>query len=492
MTRKLLVIFAVLIAQAIPTVAESREKDLDRWVDRDLIPYVRQQLIVHPRFRNETVMFVVLHDNTPASASNALALSIRDRLLAAAVATEGVAIGWQQGRSGAAPVPGPKDCQHDDVHYYIGIELAQKLDSSYAVSLRALDLEDRNWVTGFGRTWQGQLNTSQRQAMRQPRIDDTFLGARDVPFTIAQTDLMAAYLAHKLACELHRNLAAEYVVAASAGQPGGTGSLDGTVELIGNNLASRQALALSGDAAKANAVLSGKAHPIDGVLHQYWVTVTPAGADDDVAALSASAYIVLPDAQPQRPVAPDASMQSLEARPPPPITIPNAGRDAVLGPLRVTPPRSVSECSRYRCSMLQTEAMADAIVFFLEHQAHHGLVRLGDMECRSRTSARIARDGESLSFPVARTSTASRHWTAVDEWRLEPDADTFYAIAVTDAGVARQLANHMDRLPLRCGESIRPGLEAEQLRDWLDDFALLSARAAEHIDWRAIEVDNVL
>ena len=83
MTRKLLVIFAVLIAQAIPNVAESREKDLDRWVDRDLIPYVRQQLIVHPRFRNETVMFVVLHDNAPASASNALALSIRDRLLAA-------------------------------------------------------------------------------------------------------------------------------------------------------------------------------------------------------------------------------------------------------------------------------------------------------------------------------------------------------------------------------------------------------------------------
>ncbi|HEY5643322.1 MAG TPA: hypothetical protein VIS31_10655 [Woeseiaceae bacterium] len=490
MTRKFLVIFAVLIAQAIPTVAESREKDLDRWVDRDLIPYVRQQLIVHPRFRNETVMFVVLRDNAPASASNALALSIRDRLLAAAVATEGVAIGWQQGRSGAAPVPGPNDCQHDDVHYYIGIELAQKLDSSYAVSLRALDLEDRNWVAGFGRTWQGQLNTSQRQAMRQPRIDDTFLGARDVPFTIAQTDLMAAFLAHKLACELHRQLAAEYVVAADGSQPGN--GLDGTVELIGNNLASRQALALSGDAAQANAVLSGKAHRIDGVLHQYWVTVTPAGTDDDLAALSASAYIVLPDTQPQRPALPDAAPQAVAARLPPPLTIPNAGRDALLGPLRVTPPRSVSECSRYRCSMLQTEAMADAIVFFLEHQANHGLVRLGGMECRSRTSARIARDGESLSFPVARTSTSSRNWAAVEEWRLEPEADTFYAVAVTDAGVARQLANHMDRLPLRCGASIRQGLEAERLRDWLDDFALLSARAAEHIDWRAIEVDDVL
>ena len=47
-------------------------------------------------------MFVILDDNVPASSTNAFALSIRDRLLAAAVATQGVEVGWQQGRSGAA------------------------------------------------------------------------------------------------------------------------------------------------------------------------------------------------------------------------------------------------------------------------------------------------------------------------------------------------------------------------------------------------------
>ena len=90
MMYRILMLLAVLVAQSIPAVAESREKDLDRWVDRDLIPYVRQQLIVHPRFKGETVMFVVLDDNAPASTTNALALSMRDRLLAAAVATRGV------------------------------------------------------------------------------------------------------------------------------------------------------------------------------------------------------------------------------------------------------------------------------------------------------------------------------------------------------------------------------------------------------------------
>ena len=194
--KRLLIVLAMLVAQSIPTVAESREKDVDRWVDRDLIPYVRQQLVVHPRFRDETVMFVVLDDNAPASSTNALALSIRDRLLAAAVDTRGVEIGWQQGRSGVALESSPQDCMRDEVHYYIGIELTQKLDGTYAVNVRALDLEDRNWVTGFGRRWQGRLSTSQRQAMRQKRVDDTFLGARDVPFTLTQTDLLALSLIH--------------------------------------------------------------------------------------------------------------------------------------------------------------------------------------------------------------------------------------------------------------------------------------------------------
>ena len=70
--KRTLILITLLIAQSIPTVAESREKDLDRWVDRNLIPYVRQQLVIHPRFKNETVMFVVLDDNAYAIAFSRL------------------------------------------------------------------------------------------------------------------------------------------------------------------------------------------------------------------------------------------------------------------------------------------------------------------------------------------------------------------------------------------------------------------------------------
>lgn len=506
MTRRILILLTILVAQSIPAVAQSREKNLDRWLDQDLVPYVRQQLLVHPRFKNETVMFVVLRDNAPASASNALALSLRDRILAAAVATPGVAVGWQQGRSSNSLDSKPHDCMLDDVHYYIGVELTQKLDSSYAVNVRALDLEDRNWVTGFGRRWQGQLSTTQRQAMRQSRIDETFLGARDVPFTIAQTDLLAAHLAHQLSCAIQRRVADEYVVATDLREPASQG-LNGTVELISNNLASRQALTLSNDDDRTNAILSGKAHQIDDALYQYWLTITPQNEDDDVTALSASAYIVLPETSLAK-VAPQPSKakESIPAPSPSMVSIPNAGKSPMISPLRLASPGSFSDCqdgsvvireasymSGMRpCSLLQTEAQTDAIVFFLQHQANHGLVRLSGPACRSRTAVRIARKGDSIRFPIAKTSTASRDWSETHDWSLEPDLDTYYAVVISNAEVARRIANHLDELPLRCSASIRPGFEGDELREWLADFAMITARSSQDVDWRALRVKNVL
>jgi hypothetical protein len=494
MIRRILIFLTLILAQSIPTTAESREKDLDQWLDRELVPYVKQQLMVHPRFKNETVMFVVLEDNAPASTSNELALSLRDRLLESAIDSAGVSIGWQQGRSGAALESRPDDCLRDSIHYYIGLELGQNLDGRYSVTLRALDLEDRTWVTGFGKQWSGRLSTIQRQAMRQQSIDMTFLGARDVPFTVEQTDLLASHLAHQLSCTLKQQMEDEYVVSRQADVPAADG-LDGTVELISNNLANRQALRLTSDNDKTNAVLSGKAHQIDGVLHQYWLTVTPDSTNDDLPALSVSAYIVLPFAEPaplvadRSPPRESPATQKISYQKPRAISIPNAGKDGVIGPLTIAAPLS-SECF-WSCSMLQTRANTDAIVFFLEHQANHGLVRLAGEDCRKRTVARVARAGDTLNFPISKTSTDRNNWSETYEWAVESEMDTFFAVAATDADVARRIANHIDALPIRCSTSLRPGLKGAALEAWLTKFASITAASQEHIDWRAIQVRDI-
>ncbi len=490
--KHLLIALTIIVAQAIPATAQSREKGLDHWMDRSLVPYVRQQLQSHPRFKGQTVTFVVLQDNAPTPTTNALALSIRDRLLESALDSGGISIGWQQGNK---PV-GLQGCQSDDVHYHVGIELSQELDGSYAVNVRALDLGEREWVAGFGRRWQGKLTTIQRQAMRQSRVDETFLGAREVPFTVEQTDLLAAHLAHSLNCTLQRQLEGDYIVIPAAG-PEDT-PLAGTVELIGNNLANNQALVLTGNPEKTNAVLSGKAHPINGRLHQYWLTITPTSETDGLSALSASAYVLLPETSRPTLVIESEPVETNAAVVAPAslkvgrsVSVPTAGADGLIGPLSITGPANIAECE-WPCSMLRSKANVDAIVFFLEHQAGYGLVRLASGDCRNRTVARVVREGETVSFPISRKTTDAKKWREAYEWQLDPELDTFYAIAITDADMARNMANVMDKLPQRCANALRPGLTESELETWLQDFAEFAAGSARHLDWRALQVRDVM
>jgi hypothetical protein len=487
MTRQMLLVLTLILAAASSSTAHSREKNLDQWLDRELIPYVQQQLTTHPRFKDETVMFVVLQDNAPASISNDLALSLRDSLLEAAIDSAGISVGWRQGRSGNSLETRPDDCLRDKVHYYIGLDLSQQLDGNYSVIARALDLEDSTWVTGFGKQWHGHLGSVQRQAMRTQRVDETFLGARDVPFALHQTDLLAAHLAHQLSCTLKQQTDEEYVVATSR-NASSSGVLDGTVELIGNNLAHRQALLLTDDVNRSNAILSGKAHQIDDALYQYWLTVSPDSDSDDLATLGVSAYIVLPSAN----STPVIAMHVADAKKPTQraVSIPNGNEEGLIGPLQILAPISRVECLR-PCSMLTTRANADAIVFFLEHQANHGLVRLSGESCSRSSAGRVARNGDVLQLPIARTTTDRSNWMETDDWNIDTRTDTFFAVVATDDVVARRLANHINRLPLRCSKSMRPGLTDVALKNWLEELASITSRSPQHTDWRAIRVRNI-
>ncbi|MGI9223432.1 MAG: hypothetical protein ACR2QX_03075 [Woeseiaceae bacterium] len=514
--KRLIQILSLAVALSISLPAAAKERNLDRWFDQELVPFVTTQLVEHPRFKNETVMFVVLENNAPAAVSNALALSLRDRLLDAALNTAGVSIGWRQGGTPTTGSTQAIDCTRDDVHYYIGLELSKHLDGTYGITVRALDLEDRNWVSGFSESWKGQLSTIQRQAVRESSADKTFRGARDVPFVAQETDLLAAHLAHKLSCALHRETSGSYVVAADRDSDT-SDNITATAELVGNNLAGQDALELTNDDARINASLSGKAHRIDGALFQYWLTVTPKNPDDELSTLSASAYILMPgirladqgDSATQSPPA-----AANDPKPLPPerhanatISVPNAVDNPFFGPLRIFESNNATSCgaaadstvqrttyngSQQACSLLAASTRRDAIVFVLEHQANYGLVRLGGPTCRERTSPHVVTRGQLMRYPIPYTSIGSSQARETPDWLVSPDIDTYYAFAVTDARAARQFANHFDQLPMRCSSGLRPGLTNNALHRWLDEFAVLAARHAGHVDWRAIEVKDVL
>lgn len=515
----------LLFAAALLSVtAEAGETTLERWLDRELIPHVTRQLSEHPRFKGETVLFVVMKDGTPAAISDTLTLSLRDRLLDAAVDKAGISIGWRQREAPATAAA----CQKDQVHYYIGVETSRELNGQFAVRVRALDIVQSEWVGGFGRQWSGYLTTPEHRAMRQRDTDALFLGTRDVPFAAGQNDLLASYLAHELACTLHRQLAGDYVIerTTSGDDPG---ALGGTVELIGNNLVRSRALALTADRQRSNAILSGKAHRIDGDLYQYWVSVTPSddgdlpgdsklsndsnlsddrnlSGDSKLSAVSASAYVVLERHEPPARTRQDWTPPTAVSTRVQTVAIPGGRMRAVLGPLAIGGPADLAACpgSAYpatglsnrvsgagRCSVLRAPAYGNAVVFLLQHQTGHGLVRLGDTGCRSRTTARLVRSGNTLRFPVAffhdgRSSAVSR-----EAWPVEVRNDVYYAIAVADSELARRLANHIDRLPLRCGVALRPGLQDAALDAWLRQLAAISTGARGAVEWRGLEVEDL-
>ena len=496
---------ALLCLAVVSAHAQATERNLDRWFDRELVPYVTSQLVEHPRFKGESVMFVVFEDNVPAAVSNALAISLRDRLLDAALNAPGVIVGRRQGGAAAGPATQAVDCTRDEVHYYVGISLARRIDGSHAVSVRAFDLEDNSWVSGFGAAWQGALSSVQQQAARRREADATFRGARDVPFTADESDLLAARLAHDLSCALLRETAGRYIVAAEQAS-GPDDNLAVTVQLVSNNLARHDALELSGSEQQVNATLSGRAHRIDGSLYQYWLTVTPIDAGAELSTLSASAYVLLPgqrlaDESPARdePVPPAAELRAT-------VDIPRGG-DALLGPLRILKSQDPRSCTRpgdpslrtasyhesqTQCSVLIADARADAIVFVLVHQANHGLVRLGGPDCRERTAPHVVTRGKAMRYPVPFAAIGSSEMRETGEWQTAPGVDTYYAFAVTDARAAREFANHIDALPQRCSRSLRRGLEDDALFGWLQEFAGLAARHAPHVGWRALEIKDVL
>jgi hypothetical protein len=464
------------------------------------MPYVSQQLTTQPRFRNELLRFVVMTDENPQSASNRLALALRDRLRNSLADVPGIRIAWQPEHSAPGTVNGNIDCTKDDVHYYIGIELTEDRAGSLSVEVRALDVEDRTWVAGFSRSWHGPLSTPQRRLLRQPETDLSFRGQRGAPYDETQTDLLAAHLAHDLGCTLLRQTAAEYVVN-SGGERANTDTAVGTtgmLELITNNLADYRAVQYSTTAANANAVLEGKAHQIDDELFQYWITITPVDADSAMPTLSSNAYIRIPEKFSAAVLEPEVRISMAKV---------HAG---FLDTLQIVELRNVRSCAsgnnRYRtsretsssysfagddCYALEVGSTADAVVFFLNHQLNHGLVRLADATCSQRTSAKIARTNKQIRFPLPLESLPSSSWAAADSWQLHPDRDTYYVVAATDTKAARALAQHIERLPKRCSASMRGGLEETELKRWLEELAVITEHWQGAIDWRSIRVKSI-
>ena len=489
--RRLWILPVLLIVTSVD--AKSRNGDLNSWFSRDLVPYVEEQLRSLPRFRNESFRFVIMTDDSPQSEGSALVISIRDRLRDSMTEIPGIRIAWQGDHPGVGLVAGsaPLDCTKNEANYLIGVELSETNDGEVNIRVRALDTEERAWVPGFTRSWQGPLTRQQFRDLRRIIDDPTYRGERDAPWSDVETDLMAAHLAYELGCKLLRQTSGEYVVAFNE-ENGNVDRTTALVELVGNNLAGIRALQFG--AGEANAVIEGKAHRIDDDLYQYWVTITPTNSESDMTPLSADAYVRISD-----------EFQAASLVPETAFDLPQGGESFLsdFGVVRLGHTRAcfddhvifsdASSTQRLNgeCFALEVGTTDDAVVFFLNHQLNYGLVRLSDSACSRRSLARIGRAGNEVRLPLPLDTLQSGDWSKADDWSTSPRVDSYFAIAATDTGAARALSRHIGLLPPRCSASVRLGLEGAELKRWLQELAAIQEHWSPAIAWRSIRVKDV-
>ncbi len=477
-------------------------QSLEAWIDTELSPYLQEQLAKHPRFKGEPVLLVRMAGVDVQPDIDDLSAEIRDRIFDALLRTPGVNLVWR-------PTTGPWGhhrsltelrCRpNPEPHYYLGVDPELTPDGDLRVTVRALDLRDGTWVSGFGKTWRGLAGSAQRRALASRHPDAYLRGLRVLPFGGTEADLAAAYLARNLGCLLREQGAQD---AAIYPEPPASASpyLRTALELVGNYLGRFPEIHLSDDPARAELILHGEVHRIHGDLYQLWAILRQREGGRRVAGTDTSTYVRLAG-----PAVADAPATGSGSRQPEPLAsgTPAGEQGPLLAPIRVLAPKDQNLCHRTDpwaagavvlrpgdslpprgCYALELELRAQAALFLLAYDADTGLVRLRPAACPGAWGAPgWSPPGTRLRFPgprAARTVLAGEGRAGVT---------SYYAIAVSDPAVAGSLEHQLGRIPEACpGQSGNARQALPVPEHWLGELRALEQAHPQDVQWQAVRL----
>ena len=434
---------------------------LHQWVDRELAPWVAQQLGQHPRFRGEPVIIVRFDGDDIQPDIDGLTRSIRDQLMDSMLNTPGVNVPWQpqqQAQQHHRRLDQVQCGRIRDASYYIGIEITRTTTAQFRVSIRALDVQAGEWVSGFSRNWSGSLTAAELRALQERRTDESLRGLRVLPFSTGQTDLAATYLANNLSCLLRQqdveDLKVRVQSPASAAKP-----LRSLLDLVGNNLSRYREVQVTDTVRQANFVLRGEMHRIRPDLYQVWVVLQPRGSGLHLAGMDTATWLrVLPDgSQPSR------------------RSVAHTGTDVKPSIARMELVRRTNAvgyqaaCGNGDCPVLEVDVEHADAVFVIAHGNRDGISQLSG-ECASADVSQTYPGRFLYRYPEAR-------FTASD-W------PTVYAIAVR-GDTQQQVSRLLQDLPDACRPALDGMTDTGSREQWLDRLDRVIAANREHAVWTA-------
>jgi len=424
----LLLILALLTACGSQPLQADRDpagdSDLQLWLSQTLIPYVTQQLATHPRFSGQPVVLVKLDGADIQPDIDRLTRSIREKIEDALLTTPGIILPWEpaQLRQRHHRQQAVSDCRtRSQAEIYIGIEIRSTIGEQQRLSLRAFDPRSGQWVSGFGRSWQGRLTVAELNALYQAEIDESLRGLRLLPFASARKDLAAAYLANNLSCLMRQREALPKVFVDTSNAP--TGGLPELLRMTGNQLVRYRALRITERRSEAELLLQGELFTLEKGLSQVWLRLTPNSGGEHIGGLDTATYLLdtpLASKNPQQP-----AVSSLQ----------------------------LDHCGD-GCLSLRAETRQAERLYLLSHTPGEGVMRWRDSDCRGQD--RTYRQLQIESLP-ARSHT------------------TFYAIAVAGKQPRQVFDQLFDELPDNCRTG-RPRLTASVQAEWLQRLDQVAGR----------------
>ncbi len=424
------------------------------WFDQELTPWVGQQLATYPRFKGQSVRVSAFEGETEDANPSLLTASFVESLERALVRRGDIRlIGPSPAEWPATTADLRASCRPAEEAYVVAVEARGSGASAGTVRIRILDVQERQWVPGMDRKWQGRLDREElvRLGLQSPRTDLT--GRRELPFEPGQEDLLAAKAARELACGLLAHPAEDLWLWAGDGEGDETASRVG--RLVPQYLARAGVLRISSEQGDANMRLVIRTQALDTGTVQLWIALEPATARTDLPSLRTSVYaraLGLPPTSAERRFA-----EGDRAGVPGDIAL--VGSDADCGSV---------DCGSRRAGTraLEIDTRKFDGIELLALTRDGGLSRLDPVECAPM---------------LERTPVALRIYPS----RAPEQLVSVYAVAALDAEAAAGLVAEFAAVPAGCGS---PSLRGAALRGRLVIVERRLARFAERLRWRRIDL----
>ncbi len=417
---------------------------LGRWLNTSVAPQLTELLSQHPKFKGETVRFVAMQDGKPLAKASRLHQAVEEHLTQLLLRNPGVRLAWNQtSETCGAPMLIP---------YLLGVEIERDGSRSHQLNISMVDVEESIWVSGANFTWKGRLTTAEKTALRKEFVLPP-KGTVDSPLPVSAGDQIADIMQRHLHCALPDGLDGPLYLDLEVKE---SRQLTRILGQLHKDLIITPIGAVTSDKTEARWLLSLHASPLGKQTHELSLTLSDA-AQENTQRL-ASVFVIGLDGRPgePKPRSPQvgellsglAYSDSLEPSD-------SAGRVCTRRQVKAN-----------KCVEISFEVLSPAYLFVLSSTGRS----LRSTSCRR--SPRLAESGE-RTFRLRITPSASPQ-TA--------DAG-FYAIAVNDRNVARDLARHIARGPCEANQSW-------DYRGWLGSLERLLAKHEGAYQWRAMHLNH--